>query len=150
MNFLTKVIINGRHPLPEAQRGVSTAKGSLRKGDHALQKQKLIDFLCVDGIADNTRFKLTEESKRDLLSEMNLNTTEENIVGVSGPGDITQKTLFFNDSVGKQVDELKGFFEPERYQAIYERMKNSMASVRDFIKFIIQQQSIVYYVEISI
>lgn len=107
----------------ESDAEFSRAKGNLRKGTHALQKQKLIEFLCVDGIADNTRFKLTEEAKRNLLSEMNLNTTEEKIVGVSNSDDITSKTLFFNDTVGKQVDELKSFFEPERYHAIYERMK---------------------------
>ena len=98
-------------------------RSSLGKGTHALQKQKLIEFCCVDGIADTTRFKLTEEAKRDLLSEMNVNATEEKIVGVFEPNDITQKTLFFNDIVSHQVDELKGFLEPERYQAIYERMK---------------------------
>ena len=107
----------------ESEAEFSRVKGNLRKGTHALQKQKLIEYLCVDGIADNTRFKLTEDAKRDLLSEMNLNTTEEKIVGVSGPDDISPKTLFFNDTVSKQVDELKGFFEPERYKAIYERMK---------------------------
>ena len=99
------------------------AKGSLRKGTHALQKQKLIEFLCVDGIADTTRFKLTEDAKRDLLAEMNLNASEEKIVGVFESSDITQKALFFNDDVSKQVEELRGFFEPERYQAIHERMK---------------------------
>jgi len=107
----------------EGEAAFSRAKGHLRKGTHALQKQKLIEFLCVDGIADNTRFKLTEDAKRDLLAEMNINATEEKIVGVFDPKDITSKTLFFSDTVGKQVDELKGFFEPERYQAIYERMK---------------------------
>ena len=107
----------------ESDAAFSRTKCSLRKGTHALQKQKLIEFLCVDGIADNTRFKLTEDAKRDLLDEMNINTTEEKIVGVFKPQDITCKTLFFSDTVSKQVNELKGFFEPERYQAIYERMK---------------------------
>ena len=107
----------------ESEAEFSRVKGSLRKGTHALQKQKLIEFLCVDGIADTTRFKLTEDAKRDLLAEMNLNASEEKIVGVFESSDITQKALFFNDDVSKQVEELRGFFEPERYQAIHERMK---------------------------
>ena len=99
------------------------AKGKLRCGDHALQKQKLIEFLCVDGIADTTRFKLTEDAKRELLSEMNINTTEEKVVGVLDPNHLTPKTLFFTDGVDKQVSELKGFFYAERYKAIRERMQ---------------------------
>ena len=101
----------------------TSAKGRLRNGTHALQKQKLIEFLCVDGIADTTRFKLTEDAKRDLLAEMNVNTTEEKVVGVLDPNHLTPKTLFFSDTVGKQVDELKGFFDQERYNAIRERMQ---------------------------
>ena len=101
----------------------TNAKGRLRRGIHALQKQNLIEFLCVDGIADTTRFKLTEDTKRNLLAEMNINTTEEKIAGVLEPENLTPKTLFYSETVGKQVAELEGFFEPERYQAIRERMK---------------------------
>ena len=99
------------------------AKGWLRRGEHSLQTQNLIEFLCVDGIADTTRYKLTEDAKRELLAEMNVNTTEEKVVGVLDPNHLVPKTLFFNDEVEKQVAELKGFFEPERYQAIRERMQ---------------------------
>ena len=98
-------------------------KGKLRRGDHALLKQNLIEYLCVDGIADTTRYKLTEDAKRDLLSEMNINTTEEKVVGVLDPNHLKPKALFFSDTVGKQVGELKGFFDAERYNAIRERMQ---------------------------
>ena len=101
----------------------TSAKGRLRQGTHALQKQKMIEFCCVDGIADTTRFKLTEDAKRELLSEMNINTTEEKVVGVLDPNHLTPKILFFTDGVDKQVTELKGFFDAERYKAIRERMQ---------------------------
>ena len=107
----------------ESSKDFNDAKGWLRRGEHSLQTQNLIEFLCVDGIADATRYKLTEDAKRELLAEMNVNTTEEKVVGVLDPNHLTPKTLFFNDEVDKQVAELKGFFEPERYQAIRERMQ---------------------------
>ena len=99
------------------------AKGDLRKGTHALLRQKLVEYCCADGIADTTRYKLTENAKRDLLAEMNINVTEEKVVGVLDPNHLTPKTLFFTDTVGMQVNELKGFFESERYDAIRERMQ---------------------------
>lgn len=98
-------------------------KGKLRCGNHKLQQKNLIEFLCVNGIADNSRFKLTENAKRDLLSELNVDTTEEKVVGVLDPKQLTAKTLFFTNAVGKQVTELKGFFEPRQYEAIRERMQ---------------------------
>ena len=99
------------------------AKGSLRKGTHALQKQKLIEFLCVDGIADTTRFKLTEDAKRDLLAEMNLNATEEHLADVIEPEKLPPKTMFYTQTVQHQVDELNQFFAPEQYAKIRERMQ---------------------------
>ena len=107
----------------ESSAAFTNAKGKLRQGAHALQKQKLIEFCCADGIADTTRYKLTEDAKRNLLAEMNFNTTEEKVVGVLDPNHLTPKTLFFSESVEKQVNELKGFFDVERYKAIRERMQ---------------------------
>ena len=107
----------------ESSKDFNDAKGWLRRGEHTLQTQNLIEFLCVDGIADTTRYKLTEDAKRELLAEMNVNTTEEKVVGVLDPNHLTPKTLFFSESVEKQVNELKGFFDVERYKAIRERMQ---------------------------
>jgi hypothetical protein len=106
-----------------SSKAFNDAKGWLRRGEHVLQTQNLIEFHCVDGIADTMRYKLTEDAKRELLAEMNVNTTEENIVGVLDPNRMIPKTLFFTDGVEKQVAELKGFFDPERYRAIRERMQ---------------------------
>ena len=101
----------------------TNAKGRLRRGIHTLQRQNLIEFLCVDGIADTTRFKLTEDAKRNLLSEMNINTVEEKIAGVLDSENLVPKTLFYSEAVNKQVAELKGFLGQECYRAIRERMK---------------------------
>ena len=53
------------------------AKGQLRKGGHWLMMKKLIEHRCEDGIADTSRYKLTEQAKRTLLAEMKINATEE-------------------------------------------------------------------------
>lgn len=98
-------------------------KGFLRRGDYSLMQEKLIEHLCVEGIADNTRYHLTEQAKRDLLCEFNLNLADEKIADVLPPDDLTAKELFFSDNVGRQVDELASLLNPEHYKTIHERMQ---------------------------
>ena len=99
------------------------SKGELRTGQHQLQGRKLIEYCCENGIADNTRFKLTEEAKRDLLAELKLTATAEHLADVIEPEKLTPKTMFYTQNVQHQVEELSQFFEPEQYTKIRERMK---------------------------
>ena len=99
------------------------SKGELRTGQHQLQVRKLIEYCCENGIANNTRFKLTEEAKRDLLAELKITATEEHLADVIEPDKLTPKTMFYTEIVQHQVDELGKFFEPEQYAKIRERMK---------------------------
>lgn len=57
----------------------NTAKAALRSGEHLLMTKKIIEHRCEDGIADNTRYKLTEDAKCNLLAEMKINTVEDKI-----------------------------------------------------------------------
>ena len=107
----------------DSQRDFNNAKGELRSGEHYLQRRKLIEHRCEDGIADVKRYKLTEEAKRTLLAEMKLNATAEKIADVVDHGTLTQKQLFFPKDIQRQVDELGSFLQLENYQRIQERMK---------------------------
>ena len=71
----------------------SCTKRSLRAGNHYLMRMKLIEYKCVDGIADNSYFCLTQQVKRDLLSEFNLNFTDEKLANVLNPKDLTVKNV---------------------------------------------------------
>ena len=101
----------------------NNAKAALRSDGHTLQTAKLIEFRCEDGIVNNTQFKLTEDSKRDLLAELKITTTEEHLADVIEPDKLTPKTMFYTETVQHQVDELNRFFEPEQYAKIRERMQ---------------------------
>ena len=101
----------------------TNAKAELRSNKHSLQSAKLIEYVCEDGIASNTRFKLTEETKRNLLAELKINTTEEHLADVIESDKLTPKTMFYTEAVQHQVDELSKFFEPEQYAKIRERMQ---------------------------
>ncbi|MBO4907029.1 MAG: AAA family ATPase [Bacteroidaceae bacterium] len=101
------------------------AKTELRSGEHALMTKKLIEHRCEDGIADTTRYKLTEQAKRTLLAEMKLNQTEEKIADVIKAKDLTKKEMFYVEENRKQVDELHSFLAPEKYAEIRERMQQT-------------------------
>ena len=98
-------------------------KSSMRGGEHRLIEKKLIEHRCEDGIADNTRYKLTESAKRTLLAELNINTSAEKLADVIDPQTLTEKQLFFPKDIERQVEELARFLQPENFQKIQERMK---------------------------
>ena len=102
---------------------LNRAKANLRRGDHRLMQNKLIEHLCVEGIADNTRYKLTEEAKRDLLGEFHLGGADEKLADVLLPEGLTAKELFFSENVAHQVEELTSLLGVEQYKEIHKRME---------------------------
>jgi len=101
------------------------AKGLLRSGEHPLMQKKLIEHRCEDGIADTSRYKLTEQTKRTLLAEMKINTSEEKLADVIKAKDLKAKEMFYVEENRKQVTELQSFLAPEKYNEIRERMQKT-------------------------
>ena len=66
---------------------------------------------------------MTEDAKRQLLAELRINTTTENIADTVEQEKLTEKKLFFSKDIQRQVDELTSFMKPENFQKIQERMK---------------------------
>ena len=109
--------------LYDSRADFTNAKSELRIGEHKLQEKKLIEHKCVDGLADVTKYKLTDAAKRDLLAEMKINATEEKLANMLDASKLTEKQLFFPKDIERQVEELGSFLQPENYQKIQERMK---------------------------
>lgn len=101
------------------------AKSLLRSGEHPLMQKKLIEHRCSDGIADTTRYKLTEQTKRTLLEEMKINAAEEKLADVIKAKDLKEKKMFYVEENQRQVGELQSFFVPENYRKIRERMEQT-------------------------
>ena len=99
------------------------AKTELRSGEHKVQRKKVIEHRCVDGIADVTRYKLTESAKRTLLAELKINGAEEKLADMLDSSKLGEKQLFFPKDIERQVEELGSFLQPENYQKIQDRMK---------------------------
>ena len=109
--------------LYENKADFTSDKGKLRSGEHKLQNKKLIEHKCVDGLADVTKYKMTEAAKRELLAEMKINETEEKLANMLDVSRLPKKQLFFPKDIQRQVEELGSFLQPENYQKIQERMK---------------------------
>ena len=101
------------------------AKGRLRNSEHPLIIKKLIEHRCSDGIADTSRYKLTEQTKRTLLEEVKINATEEKLADVIKAKDLKAKKMFYVEENQRQVGELQSFFVPENYQKIRSRMEQT-------------------------
>lgn len=101
------------------------AKGRLRNSEHPLIIKKLIEHRCSDGIADTSRYKLTEQTKRTLLEEVKINATEEKLADVIKAKDLKAKKMFYVEENQRQVSELQSFFVPENYQKIRSRMEQT-------------------------
>jgi len=101
----------------------NAAKAKLRRGEHRLQTKKVIEHRCVDGLADVTRYKLTDSAKRTLLAEMSISETEEKLADQLDYNSLAEKQLYFPKDIQRQVDELGSFLQSENYQKIQDCMK---------------------------
>jgi hypothetical protein len=99
------------------------ARGLLRSGEHELMQANLIEHRCEDGIADPTRYRMTEHAKRTLLAEMNVATPSEKVADVLRAQDLTEKPMYYTRQNEKQVTELSSFFQDEQYRQIRQRMQ---------------------------
>ncbi len=95
----------------------------MRQGTHPLMQRNLIEFVCEDGQACTSRFKLTDKAKNKLLSEFNLTQTEERVAGLIDPSSVAAKPMFYSPNLERRVDELTHFVENEEFQKICDRMK---------------------------
>ena len=99
-------------------------KAEMRVGESTLMRRKLIEHSCDNGIADTSRFKLTEEAKRTLLAEMNISAHEEKLADVKRPEELTAKQLFFTEGIQRKVDELQALLQQDAFAQIRQRMED--------------------------
>lgn len=103
----------------------------MSQGDHLFLVEKFIEYTNDDGFVDRESFKITDDAKKLLFSELNLSSMR----GVRPKGgmlsfeDIKPKQLFYNSKERKQVDELATLLEEEHYQSIRNRLRKPISGV---------------------
>lgn len=95
----------------------------LTSGNHILMRKKLVEHSCEDGRADCEAWKLTDYSKREVLSELKLKVGKDNRANLTHHEDIMPKMLYYNENVTKQVEQLQSLMGKERMTRVQQRLK---------------------------
>ena len=111
----------------EERRFWRSTKGCLSEGNHILMEAKMIEYNNDNGFVNRESFKMTQQAKRDLFSELNLTSMNENKKkgGVLKTKDIVEKKLFYDTAIQNQIEELRQLLEDSHYQVIRSRLKDS-------------------------
>lgn len=97
---------------------------NLVSGNHTLMLAKLVEFSCVNGQVEAECWKLTDYTKREVLKELNLATQQDDRSNLTLHEDIDAKDLFYNESVTKQVEQLKSLLGKDRMTRVQQRLKD--------------------------
>ena len=102
-------------------------KGYLYEGSHCLLNAKMIEYNNDNGFVNRESFKMTQQAKQDLFSELNLSTMSENKKkgDVLKAEDIVEKKLFYETLIQSQITELGKLLDDSQYQMIRYRLKES-------------------------
>ena len=102
-------------------------KSSLSQGNHPFFEQKFIEYANDDGFVDRESFKITDEAKKQLFSEIHLSSMNSSRPkgGMLSFENIKPKQLFYNDKERKLVDELALLLDDKHYQSIRDRLKET-------------------------
>jgi hypothetical protein len=101
-------------------------KRSLLNGTHPLIEMKLVEYAISDGFADRESYKLTEKTKRDFLSELNIACSDEGPkVGLLMHEELKEKKLFFNKPEAEQLKQLSSMLQPKQFTTICQRLEEN-------------------------
>ena len=101
-------------------------KRSLSDGNSYLLTLNLVEYVNDNGFADRDAYKLTDEAKRDLLGELDIEikprVTEK---GLLRHEDLAEKTLYYNDREREQVERLAALLQPASFKEIRQRLRDN-------------------------
>lgn len=104
------------------------AKNALKHEYHSLIAQNIIEVKKGDDLASRDVYCLSDESKKELLSELNLHIKEQpkpkNILLAA---DIVEKSLYYNSREQGQIDQLASLLDGDNFAKVQKRLaKNGM------------------------
>ena len=100
-------------------------RAMLEEGEHDLLEGHLIEYNNSDGFVDRESFRMTDQAKRELFSELSLASLNKNAKrrDVIKSEDIVPKKLFYGEKISAQIAELGKLLEEEHYNQIRARMR---------------------------
>ena len=102
-------------------------KRELSLGTHLFFQNNFIENTMDDGFVNKDTFKITDDAKAKLFSDLNLSFLQvkrlkREMISCNG---IKEKALFYNSGEKKQVQELTSLLEESHYQQIRQRLRKS-------------------------
>ena len=94
----------------------------LERGIHPLQQAGLIEHSDSNGQVESDAWKLTDAAKERFLSEVDCSTPMVEDKNIQKADSITEKPLFFNASVSKQMAQLESLLHEDRFAAVQENL----------------------------
>lgn len=99
----------------------------LVEGTHELMKKGYIEHKCEDGIANTTRYVLTESTKNNLLagyspSRNSCNRPNSNHRFLKSYTQIKEKSMFYNPSEQEQIERLTQLLKDDNLSVIQQRL----------------------------
>ena len=96
---------------------------SLEDGDHELLMRHFIENTISEGFGDRDCFKLTENIKKELLSELNIHQKQlKDKKGLQLANNIVEKKLFYNEKEEDHIQKLTSLLQPEMFKSVQERL----------------------------
>lgn len=100
-------------------------KRILRSHSSQLFDRKLIENVNEDGMARSDAFKLTEETKELMLSELSIAQLGKSEKGLIKHATLTEKKLIYNSAEAEQIDELSSILSEDRFNSVQQRLRDA-------------------------
>lgn len=108
---------------------IFSIKDNLKDGSLKLFCNELIEFECVDGLANNERYLLTKKVKNELLNEYKPRRSkvrekrrkDDNLL--IKHEDIKAKEMFYNPEDEEQISKLGSLLEDEKFKGVQKRLE---------------------------
>ena len=89
--------------------------------EHILTEKELIENVCINGIADNENFRLTNKAKDEFLADIDLKVKYKKN-DIIHPDTITCKKLIYNKNILGRVRELSALLGTDNFEKIQMRL----------------------------
>jgi len=116
------VIREDLEDLFETRWDMRTQARLLERGIHPLQQAGLIEHSDSDGQVEADAWKITDVAKERFLAEMDCTAPIKDDKEIQKAESITEKPLFFNASVSKQMAQLESLLQGDRFAAVQENL----------------------------
>jgi len=102
----------------------NSVKKSLSDGSHTLIDCKYIEFTNDNRFVNNEYWKLSDITKKELLSELNI-TAKKYQKNIVFHGSIQYKKMFYNEKESEDIQKLISLLKEENYRRVQDRLSGN-------------------------